>query len=49
MVPFRGRGARWASLFKILKSLLDRVSEQLKLGLLPTIKAFWNKKRGAEK
>lgn len=28
---------------RILKSLEDKVSEQLKSGLLPTIKAFWDK------
>lgn len=43
IVPLRGLGARWLSVVKRLKSLLGKVSEQLKLGLLPTIRAFWDK------
>lgn len=43
--PWSGLGARCAELTATLKSSPLSVSEQLKLGLLPTIREFWVKKK----
>lgn len=40
-LPWIGLGARWLEVVAKLKSMFGKVSEQLKLGLLPTINEFW--------
>lgn len=40
-----GLGARCSALLIMLKSVEGKVSEQLKFGLVPTNKAFWERMR----